>query len=47
HTMLALFLEYYSNNAINNIGWINTVADIISKLYKSNENDKKEKSNNI
>ncbi|KAF0473746.1 transient receptor potential channel pyrexia-like [Gigaspora margarita] len=35
--MLALFLEYYSNNAIKNIGWMNTVVDIIPELYKSDE----------
>ncbi|CAG8655085.1 1908_t:CDS:2 [Dentiscutata erythropus] len=33
-TMLACFLEYYSNNAVRNIGWMNTVVDIIPKLYR-------------
>ncbi|CAG8543875.1 16512_t:CDS:2, partial [Racocetra persica] len=41
HTMLKLLLEYYSNNAINNIGWMNTVVDIIPELYKEEENDNK------
>ncbi|CAG8583863.1 12749_t:CDS:2 [Cetraspora pellucida] len=35
--MSALFLEYYSNNAINNIGWMDTVVEIIPELYKSEE----------
>ncbi|CAG8623405.1 7657_t:CDS:2 [Dentiscutata erythropus] len=42
HTMLACLLEYYSNKAIHNIGWMNTVADIIPELFKSNE-EKNEK----
>ncbi|RIB20410.1 hypothetical protein C2G38_2080833, partial [Gigaspora rosea] len=42
HTMLACLLEYYSNKAIHNIGWMNTVVDIIPELYKSNE-EKNEK----
>ncbi|CAG8521019.1 16050_t:CDS:2 [Dentiscutata erythropus] len=33
-TMLALFLEYYSNNAMDNIGWMNSVSEIISELYE-------------
>ncbi|RIB23843.1 hypothetical protein C2G38_2170194 [Gigaspora rosea] len=37
NTMLAYFLEYYSNNAIHNIGWMNTVVDIIPELFKSND----------
>ncbi|CAG8799318.1 7012_t:CDS:2, partial [Racocetra persica] len=47
HTMLALFLEYYSNNVLENIGWMNTVVDIIPELYKSNEkkNEKREGDN--
>ncbi|CAG8735294.1 3160_t:CDS:10, partial [Gigaspora margarita] len=46
NTMLACFLEYYSNNAINNIGWMNTVVDIIPELFKSNkENGIKEQEN--
>ncbi|KAF0551104.1 transient receptor potential cation channel subfamily a member 1-like isoform x1 [Gigaspora margarita] len=48
NTMLACFLEYYSNNAIHNIGWMNTVVDIIPKLFKSNkENGIKEQGDNI
>ncbi|CAG8494550.1 8250_t:CDS:10 [Dentiscutata erythropus] len=44
NTMLACFLEYYSNNAVHNIGWMNTVVDIIPELFKSNEgNEIKEK----
>ncbi|CAG8570323.1 4105_t:CDS:2 [Cetraspora pellucida] len=35
NAMLPLFLEYYSNNAMNNIGWMNTVVDIIPELFKS------------
>ncbi|CAG8778433.1 14969_t:CDS:2 [Gigaspora margarita] len=43
-TMLACFLEYYSNNAVNNIEWMNTVVDIIPELYEYNEkNNGKEK----
>ncbi|CAG8526656.1 39854_t:CDS:2 [Gigaspora margarita] len=37
YTMLAYFLEYYSKNANHNIGWMNTVVDIILELFKSNE----------
>ncbi|KAF0443235.1 transient receptor potential cation channel subfamily a member 1-like isoform x1 [Gigaspora margarita] len=37
HTMLALLLEYYSNNAVDNIGWMRTVVDIIPELFKSSE----------
>ncbi|CAG8785370.1 38480_t:CDS:2, partial [Gigaspora margarita] len=37
HTMLALLLEYYSNNAVDNIGWMRTVVDIITELFKSSE----------
>ncbi|CAG8708376.1 23146_t:CDS:2 [Dentiscutata erythropus] len=33
-TILAYFLEYYSNNTINNIGWMNTVVEIIPDLYR-------------
>ncbi|CAG8449587.1 5257_t:CDS:10 [Dentiscutata erythropus] len=40
-TMLACFLEYYSNNAVHNIGWMNTVIDIIPDLLKG------EKGNNF
>ncbi|CAG8586884.1 1998_t:CDS:2 [Dentiscutata erythropus] len=42
-TMLACLLEYYSNKAVHNIGWMNTVVDIIPELYKSNEDKKNEK----
>ncbi|CAG8460976.1 16905_t:CDS:2, partial [Racocetra persica] len=35
-TILAYLLEYYSNNAINNIGWMNTVVEIIPDLYREN-----------
>ncbi|CAG8826939.1 27971_t:CDS:2, partial [Gigaspora margarita] len=35
-TMLTLFLEYYSNNAIDNIGWMNAVPEIIPELYDRN-----------
>ncbi|CAG8451466.1 6719_t:CDS:2 [Cetraspora pellucida] len=41
-TMLALFLEYYSNNAANNIGWMNTVVGIIPELYTNEEMNRKE-----
>ncbi|CAG8619579.1 7145_t:CDS:2 [Cetraspora pellucida] len=44
-TMLALFLEYYSNNATNNIGWMNTVVGIIPELYSNKEMNKKEDGN--
>ncbi|CAG8521026.1 33194_t:CDS:2 [Gigaspora margarita] len=37
NTMLTCFLEYYSNNAIHNIEWMNTVVDIIPELFKSND----------
>ncbi|KAF0551109.1 hypothetical protein F8M41_023715 [Gigaspora margarita] len=37
NTLLACFLEYYSNYAVYNIGWMNTVVDIIPELFKSNE----------
>ncbi|CAG8729064.1 6704_t:CDS:2 [Dentiscutata erythropus] len=33
-TMLILFLEYYSNNAMDNIGWMNVVSEIIPELYE-------------
>ncbi|KAF0486238.1 transient receptor potential channel pyrexia-like [Gigaspora margarita] len=41
NTILALFLDYYSNNAyaLQNIGWMNTVVDIIPEL----QSDIKEK----
>ncbi|RIB00518.1 hypothetical protein C2G38_1175367 [Gigaspora rosea] len=47
-TMLAYFLKYYSNNAVNNdyIGWMNTVVDIIPELYESNEKKSKEENHN-
>ncbi|CAG8573988.1 18465_t:CDS:2, partial [Dentiscutata erythropus] len=32
-TLLTFFLEYYSNNAMENIGWMNVVSEIISELY--------------
>ncbi|CAG8512193.1 28710_t:CDS:2 [Gigaspora margarita] len=32
NTMLAYLLEYYSNNAIHDIRWMNTVVDIIPEL---------------
>ncbi|KAF0550858.1 transient receptor potential cation channel subfamily a member 1-like isoform x1 [Gigaspora margarita] len=35
-TMLTFFLEYYSNNAMDNIGWMNVVSEIIPVLYKRN-----------
>ncbi|CAG8834218.1 45072_t:CDS:2, partial [Gigaspora margarita] len=34
NTMLAFFLEYYSNYAVHNIGWMNTVVDIMPELFK-------------
>ncbi|CAG8516674.1 33587_t:CDS:2, partial [Racocetra persica] len=34
--MLTLFLEYYSNNAMDNIGWMNVVSEIIPLLYETN-----------
>ncbi|CAG8487606.1 12632_t:CDS:2 [Dentiscutata erythropus] len=37
-TMLACFLDYYSKNAVNNIGWMNTVVDIIPELYNKSYN---------
>ncbi|CAG8551281.1 5195_t:CDS:2 [Dentiscutata erythropus] len=39
-TILACFLEYYSNNAVNNIGWMNTIIDIIPELYNKENNEK-------
>ncbi|CAG8702522.1 25199_t:CDS:10, partial [Gigaspora margarita] len=33
-TMLILFLEYYSNNAMDNIEWMNMVSEIIPELYE-------------
>ncbi|CAG8521829.1 26285_t:CDS:10 [Gigaspora margarita] len=35
-TMLTLFLEYYSNNAMDNIGWLNIVSEVIPELYYRN-----------
>ncbi|KAF0524711.1 myb-like transcription factor [Gigaspora margarita] len=35
-TMLTLFLEYYSNNAMDNIGWLNVVSEVIPELYDRN-----------
>ncbi|CAG8597192.1 3712_t:CDS:2, partial [Scutellospora calospora] len=35
-TMLTYFLEYYSTNAMNNIGWMNIVNEIIPILYEIN-----------
>ncbi|CAG8746467.1 206_t:CDS:2, partial [Cetraspora pellucida] len=35
-TILTFFLEYYSNNAMDNIGWMNAVSEIISLLYEKN-----------
>ncbi|RIB20213.1 hypothetical protein C2G38_1214004 [Gigaspora rosea] len=35
-TMLTLFLEYYSNNAMYNIGWMNVVSEVIPELYDRN-----------
>ncbi|CAG8807163.1 7678_t:CDS:2, partial [Racocetra persica] len=32
--MLTYFLEYYSNNAMDNIGWMNVVSEIIPALYE-------------
>ncbi|KAF0530359.1 hypothetical protein F8M41_012205 [Gigaspora margarita] len=48
-TMLAYFLEYYSNKAVDNdnIGWMNTVVDIIPELCKSNEKKSKKENHKI
>ncbi|CAG8663700.1 10082_t:CDS:2, partial [Cetraspora pellucida] len=35
-TMLTCFLEYYLNNAMDNIGWMNVVSEIIPLLYEKN-----------
>ncbi|CAG8827939.1 9671_t:CDS:2, partial [Gigaspora margarita] len=35
-TMLTLFLEYYSNNAMDNIGWMKVVSEVIPELYDRN-----------
>ncbi|CAG8633100.1 17097_t:CDS:2 [Gigaspora margarita] len=48
-TMLAYFLEYYSNKSYedkNNIGWMNTVVDIIPELYNCNEDESEEENHN-
>ncbi|CAG8465150.1 18794_t:CDS:10, partial [Racocetra persica] len=37
NTIRTAFSEYYSNNALENIGWMNTVVDIIPELYESYE----------
>ncbi|CAG8497958.1 6931_t:CDS:2 [Cetraspora pellucida] len=47
YAMLALFLEYYSNNAINNIGWMNTVVDIMPELCDINEKEEDDDNNII
>ncbi|CAG8488509.1 34955_t:CDS:2 [Gigaspora margarita] len=50
HTALsAYFLEYYSNKAVDNdnIGWMNTVVDIIPELCKINEKKSKKENHNI
>ncbi|CAG8673784.1 17157_t:CDS:2, partial [Racocetra persica] len=33
-TILTFFLEYYSNNSMDNIGWMNVVSEIIPLLYE-------------
>ncbi|CAG8593206.1 30218_t:CDS:2 [Racocetra persica] len=33
-TILTFFLEYYSNNSMENIGWMNVVSEIIPLLYE-------------
>ncbi|CAG8840808.1 32815_t:CDS:2, partial [Gigaspora margarita] len=35
-TMLTLFLEYYSNNTMDNIGWLNNMSEVIPELYDRN-----------
>ncbi|CAG8559999.1 11358_t:CDS:2, partial [Scutellospora calospora] len=39
-TMLTYFLEYYSNNAMDNIGWMRIVAEVIPVLYEMKYGDK-------
>ncbi|CAG8794471.1 25517_t:CDS:2 [Gigaspora margarita] len=44
NTIRKAFSEYYSNNAINNLEWMNTVVDIVPELYEyKEENNGKEK----
>ncbi|CAG8805715.1 16510_t:CDS:2, partial [Cetraspora pellucida] len=37
---LGYFLEYYSNKAVKEIGWMITVSEIIPKMYAYNKEDK-------
>ncbi|CAG8708872.1 10660_t:CDS:2, partial [Racocetra persica] len=36
-TIRTALSEYYPNNAVHNIGWMNTVVDIIPELYECSE----------
>ncbi|CAG8474069.1 2640_t:CDS:2 [Cetraspora pellucida] len=45
--MLALLLDYYTKHAEDNIGWMNTVADVIPELYKSNKTKEEKKGDKI
>ncbi|CAG8699991.1 14529_t:CDS:2 [Cetraspora pellucida] len=45
--MLALLLDYYTKHAEDNIGWMNTVADVLPELYKSNKTKEEKKGDKI
>ncbi|CAG8805345.1 9531_t:CDS:2, partial [Racocetra persica] len=40
-------VDYYTKHANENIGWMNTVADVIPELYKSGEKKEDEKDDKI